>query len=621
MSIIKFHRPNVLIAQLGTPPSQRTQLQKIFHKKKDDLSPDQRRAMQMDADRSSRKKILGGWISFKRKKPVGIENKEVDVQSLTKPTIEQLRTLAGRMRELPERDPEHIQMRIRDANDVVNKFNLAARNGVELSNVLSNDEITYLKKVMEMMATVELEEPVSSKPEEPELKFLTTSIGEYLRALASRIRQQDEENLKRIKVANEIVNVFSTAARNGIDLSKVLSNDESIYLTRAMGMAEAPESLRVKHDGKPIVKKVNRKNEFIRKGTYTGSFDLLKNVARQTAGLLHSSQVDRLLERMEIAASALDKSTRNLKTQPRISAGAVLENVDKVLTTLTHIAPAELSRLCNQPGEQGDLAESRILDSLNNLQASINGLHEGMQALVSSKRMRVAGLLGRIQARVTELRNEIRLFNRMSSAYRLLKESAIKLGTQPSISAGAFVENVERVKAALTDIDPAELSRLCNQPGEQGDLAKSRILGSLNNLQARTNGLLDGTLKALASPESRNLRKEVKGQLKLAARLLERMQVDLVVLRNETAQTSAPSATPLTPPRTSNLQASSASTPDLLHHRCFSYLPQLRHRPFGPSLRLSTGTAVSPQKRKNALDEAPSKGMTLPDHLNLKRPL
>ena len=106
--MIKFHRPSFLIAQPGTPPAQRTLFQKIFHKKKDDLSPDQRREMQVDADRSSRTQILSGLISIERKKLVSSEHEKPDLQSLTTSTGGRLRALAGRIRELPEQNPEHI---------------------------------------------------------------------------------------------------------------------------------------------------------------------------------------------------------------------------------------------------------------------------------------------------------------------------------------------------------------------------------------------------------------------------------------------------------------------------------------------------------------------------------
>ena len=162
--MIKFHRPNLVIATLDTPPTKRNLLQKIFHKKKDDLSPAERRAVQIYADRSSRTKLFGGLISI---------NKKPDLQSLTTFTVKRLRELADRMHKLDAKQEK-------------------------------NDQANEAKRIADM------------------------------RSIESDGEDADEQNRERNAVANEIVDMFSAAARKGIDLSKTLSSDEIIYLTHAM---------------------------------------------------------------------------------------------------------------------------------------------------------------------------------------------------------------------------------------------------------------------------------------------------------------------------------------------------------------------------------------------------
>lgn len=552
--MIKFHRPNFLIAQPGTPSAQRTLLQKIFHKKKDDLSPAERLAIQRDADRSGRKKLLGGLISIKRKKLVSIEHKELDLQSLTKSTVEHLRALADRMRELDAKQKETDQVNeakrfadmrsIKSDDDEAETRSLDAKANAallfsqlqaleeseeEIQEVGSSDiersvvdtqqssekKKSRFKRVspVEALFKTALGYTMENVEDTPEI-YRSTSRREDSIKRAIKTEEEnngiygdgwrntlDEQNRERSQVANEIVNIFSAAARNGIALSKALSNDEITYLTRAMGMAIAPKSLHVEHDGQAVRVKVDGQKKTIRMATYTGSFDPLKNIARQTAGLLHSSQVDRLLERMNGSAGTLDEATRDLATQPRISAATVLENVEKVLATLTHIDTAELSRLCNQPGEQGDLAESQIFDSLNNLEASIRGLHHGMRkafdsleggSLPATAKQAVL-LLEHIQARVEVLQNEI-----------------------------ALTKDEPQVSLSGTDSD------------------------------------------------------------------------DLFEISSAVPHFSAPSAMPPTPPDSPDRQLPSTSTSGPQHHRNFSHLPQLRNHP-SSNLRISTSDGTSAQ--------------------------
>ena len=616
--MIKFHRPSFLIAQPGTPSAQRTLLQKIFHKKKDDLSLDERRAMQMDVDRSSRKKILGGLISIERKR------KEPDMQSLTKSTAEHLRALAARMRELDKKQEENDRanesQRIADMHYVEGDDEAVTRpsdaaahaeNLLRLALEEPDDEIYEAGNSDEerSVADTQSSKKIRAKIETP-VEALAKKARRYMPAAAqhfentntltessifTRTEQEasirravadegekndmygegwreilDEQNLPRNQVANEIVNVFSAAVRNGIDLSKVLSNDEITYLTRAMSLAKRPESLHVEHDNQP---QKNNQGKETRKASYTGSFDPLKNIARQTAGLLHSSQVDRLLERMDFAASMLDESTRNPKTQPRISAGTVLENVDNVLATLMHIDPAELSRLCNQPGEQGGLAESRILGSLDNLKTSIMSLHDSMQKELASPE---SGSLSATEER------------QLKQAARLLEKTHAHLAILQNVSAQT-VEEEDEPQASTSGTNSSDLFEIPTAA-----------------LQASTSGTDSD---------------------------------DLFEIPTAAPPFSAPSATPLAPPNSPDkeissegemqnrnalathqvspdLQAPSTSTSGPQHRRYFSHLPQLRHRPFS-SLRLSTGTAASSQERKEALGEASPKKMMLADYLNI----
>ena len=659
--MIKFHRPSFLIAQPGTPPAQRTLLQKIFHKKKDDLSPDERRAMQMDADRSNRKKLFGGWISIERKKPVSIKQKEPvsieqkkpDLQALTTATVEHLRALASRMRELDAKQKENDQaneakriadMQASKSNDEVETRPLDAKantesllqfvlegseeeiqetgnsdeersvagtqqsqevgNSDEERSVSDTQQSSEQKKTrfkrespVEALAKTVRRYTMENVEDTPELYRSTSrrvdSIG---RAIANEEEKNDmygegwretltKQNRERIQVANEIVNIFSAAARDGIDLSKVLSNDEIIYLTRAMGMAVAPKSLHVETGVKVEVDAQGKSTEM---KVYTGSFDPLKKMASQIAGLRHASQVDRLLERMNSAAGTLDESILNLEAQPPISAKTLLENVEKVLSTLTRIDPAELSRLCNQPGEQGDLAEDRILDSLLSLQAGTTDLHDGMQKALASlqsgglpateKRQleQAARLLEQIQARVVVLvlRNEI--------AQTLEEKDTLQASSSETDSGDLFEIPIDKPQASLSRIDSDD------------DLFEIPL--TVPPFSAPP---------VMPSTPPRTSDREISSE--------------------DEMQTENDSVTPQDSPER---QAPSASTSGPRHRRSFSDFPQSHRRPFS-SLRLSTGAAASTQERKDAINEAspkeekdahgkaPSKGMTLADYLNI----
>ena len=413
--MIKFHRPDFLVAPLtlDAPSPKRNLLQKIFHKKKDDLSPAERRAIQIYADRSSRTKLFGGLITIKHKEP--------DLQSLTTFTVERLRELAGRMRELDAKQEENDQAneakRIADMQSIESDGEEAtgpldaASNAEKLWSQLSaleesEEEIQEVRTSDEEQSVadtqqssrktrVKINTPVEILAQEARKQMQTKALTESsiftrteqeasIRIAVSEVDSEnsmygngwrdilDKQNLERNSVANEIVNIFSAADRKGIDLSKALDSDEIIYLTRAMGLAKAPETLHVADDGK-IARDAKLKT--IRFGTYTGSFDPHKNKVRQTAGLLHTSQMQRLLDRLIDMEKKLNESIDDLKSLQPNSAAMVRERTEEISRALRNIDKSEVSRLCNRSGAKGEKAKSDIAHQFGRVKAKADDLH------------------------------------------------------------------------------------------------------------------------------------------------------------------------------------------------------------------------------------------------------
>lgn len=618
--MIKFHRPDFLIAPLtlDAPPPKRNLLQKIFHKKKDDLLPAERRAIQISADRSSRTKLFGGLITISHTKKDDLSPAE---HRTAQRYAKRLRELADRMRELDAKQEENDQAneakRISDmqsieesndeeATDPSDAASIAeSHRRIALGDYNPDDDIPEAEQSDENRSVADTQQSSKRKrvkiatPVEilaqtarrymPEAeKYLAETdvstdsplFSRTVQALAIKQAVHDEDDKngmygdgwkktlgeqgeERNRVANEIVNVFSAAAEKGIDLSKALKSDEIDYLTRAMGLANKPKSLRVA--GYDEVEKDDKGN-ITRYGTYTGSFDPLKNLRRQTAGLLLPSQVEkRLLTPINGSAITLDESTRDLGKQPPISARSLLENVEKVLSTLRGIDPEELSRLRKQPDEQGDLAKSQILASLDNLEASIRGLQTGTQKALNSQEsgslpatdkrqlMQAESLLGHIQKRVEFLKNEItpfdvqRLLDRLIDMEKKLNESIDDLKSLQPNSAAMVRERTEEISRALRNIDKSEVSRLCDRSGAKGEKAKSDIARQFGRIKAKADDLHNVIIiKTDYWSQTSGFKDEDIRQLKRATKLLRGDISSTIWLDERGGDSKAGSARPVT---------------------------------------------------------------------------
>ena len=65
---IQFHRPRCVIASPETPDKDLNPAQKLFRKEKDRLSAEESRARDAALNKSSRRRILGGWVTYAPKK-------------------------------------------------------------------------------------------------------------------------------------------------------------------------------------------------------------------------------------------------------------------------------------------------------------------------------------------------------------------------------------------------------------------------------------------------------------------------------------------------------------------------------------------------------------------------
>lgn len=184
-----------------------------------------------------------------------------------------------------------------------------------------------------------------------------------------------EQNAERIKVSNQITDLFSEAAEAGIDLSNELSTDEIVYLTRAMGM-DTNKRLGERGLTGGDLKDIQYVDEkFTRKTIAVTKLETDK-LARQNADLLHEPQLQSLLTRLNEQEAHLDQlialplqsgSTKDLST-----------GVENIHDALKRMDKSEVSRLCNHNEVKGQGAKSRIGEQLDRLGTKVQALHNAI---------------------------------------------------------------------------------------------------------------------------------------------------------------------------------------------------------------------------------------------------
>lgn len=260
---------------------------------------------------------------------------------------EVLRGLARRMREL---DSMHET--------------ISATNEQERIGQVKHDKKEKAKKLLAIMGNRELESH--------EQQEALNALNKGYESLTARqgyfwMGKLAEQNAERGEVANQIADVFSKTAEKGIDLSKELSADEIIYLTRAMGGAEGrhrDRGLVVGEDKEAVL--INEKGggtkvvmvpEVTRQET--------DKLARQNADLLHEPQLQSFLDRLTAQETHLNEAIKHLSFHQPDSATVVRESTEKVLGALRRLDPQETSRLRNHSQAKKEMTTSRIAEGGN----------------------------------------------------------------------------------------------------------------------------------------------------------------------------------------------------------------------------------------------------------------